>query len=224
MRKTTLIAAFSALALGSAGAAIADVEKTSIVRVGALWVETGLDYREADDDGSIRVAGDAGPGFSLVGERRLNDRLGVELGAQWSESDLELTLNGEMFCGSTFCALTASDSVRSLTLSLGLDIHLTPERKADLYVGPVLAWVRYSDPTFRFQEETLRGSIDDELAWGGVVGLDVPFGDRGWHLSGSLRYLRAEPDATAQDDEGPAGQASLDFDPIAVAVGVGYRF
>ncbi len=150
--------------------------------------------------------------------------MGVELGAQWSENDLELRLAGEMFCGATFCTLTDSDSARPLTLSLGLDVHLTPGRRADLYLGPVLAYVLYSDPTFRALDETLRVSIDDDFAWGGVVGLDVPFGDRGWHFSGSIRYLRAEADATARDDEGEAGTASLDFDPLAVAVGFGYRF
>lgn len=224
MRKTTLIAALCAVALGWTSAAIADVEKTWIVRVGALWVDTELDFRQDDDGASIRLTGDAGFGFSLVGEYRVSDRLGVELGAQWSENDLELRLTGETFCGSTFCTVTASDSTRPLTLGLGLDIHLSPGRRADLYVGPVLAYVLYSDPTFRALGETLRASIDNELAWGGVVGLDVPFGNRGWHFSSSIRYLQAEADVTARDDEGEAGAASLDFDPLAVAIGFGYRF
>jgi outer membrane protein W len=224
MRKTTMIVALCAVALGWTSAAIADVEKTWIVRVGALWVDTDLDFRQADDGASVRLTGDAGFGFSLVGEYRVNDRLGVELGAQWSENDLELQLGGDMFCGSTFCTVTASDSVRPLTLSLGLDAHLTPERRADLYIGPMLAYVLYTDPTFSVLDGTLRVSIDDELAWGAVVGLDVPFGDRGWHFSSSVRYLEAEADATARDDEGEAGAASLDFDPLTVAVGFGYRF
>ena len=224
MRKTTLIVAICAVALGWSGAATAEVEGSWIVRFGALWVDTAVDFREAEDGSSVRLTGDAGLGFSLVGEVRVSERLGIELGAQWSENDLELELAGEMFCGSVFCTVAASDSVRPLTLSLGLDIHLTPERRADLYVGPVLGYVLYSDPTFRALGGALRVSIDDDFAWGGVVGLDVPFGDRGWHFSSSIRYLRAEADLTARDDEGDAGTASIDFDPLAVAVGFAYRF
>jgi outer membrane protein W len=224
MRKTTLIVALWVVALGWSGAAGADVEKSWIVRFGALWVDTDLDFRQDDAGDIVQLTGDAGNGFSLVGEYRLNDRLGVELGAQWSENDLELRLTGVAFCGSTFCVLTASDSVRPLTLSLGLDIHLTPGRRADLYVGPVLGYVLYTDPTFRVMDGTLEVLIEDELVWGGVVGLDVPLGDRGWHFSSSIRYLRAKADAEGRDDEGEAGAASLDFDPLAVAVGFGYRF
>lgn len=224
MRKTTLIVALCAVTLGWAGAASADVEKTWIVRVGALWVDTDLDFRQTEDGSSVRLTGDAGLGFSLVGEYRVTDRLGVELGAQWSENDLELEYGGIAFCGSAFCIVTVGDSVRPLTLSVGLDIHLTPGRRADLYVGPVLGYVLYSDPTFRAMGETLRVSMDDDFAWGGVVGLDVPLGDEGWHLSGGVRYLEAGSDVTARDEEGVAGTASLDFDPVAVFVGFGYRF
>ena len=224
MRKTTLIVALFAVALVGPGAAGAEVEKTWIVRVGALWVDTDLEFRQDDDGASVELTSDAGLGLSLVGEYRANGRLGIELGAQWSENDLEMTLGGNMFCGSSFCTVTASDSLRPLTLSLGLDVHLTPGRRADLYVGPVLAYVLYNDPTFRAVGETLEASIDDEFAFGGVVGVDVPFGDRGWHFSGSIRYLLAEADARARDAEGDAGAASLDFDPLAVALGFGYRF
>lgn len=223
MRKTTLIVALCTVALGWTGAASADVEKTWILRAGALWVDTDLDFRQADDGASVRLTGDAGFGFSLVGEYRANDRLGLELGAQWSENDVELRLAGEMFCGSTLCTVTASDSVQPLTLSVGLDIHLTPGKRADLYVGPLVAYVRYTDLTFRALGEALRVSFDDEYAWGGVVGLDVPMGDRGWHFSGSIRYLQAEADVSARDDEGDAGTASLDFNPVTLAVGFGYR-
>ena len=222
MRKTTLIVALCAATLAWAGAAAAEVEQTWIIRVGALRVDADPDFRLQQD--GVRLTGDAGYGFSLAGEYRVSDRLGVELSGQWSEFDLELELGGGMFCGSTFCRVSATDSVRPLTLGLGLDVHLTPGRRADLYVGPVLAYVLYSDPTFRFLDGTVRGSIDDDLAWGGVVGLDLPFGDPGWHFSGSVRYLRAEADATARDDEGDTDTASLDFDQLAVIVGFGYRF
>lgn len=223
MRRTTLIVAFCAATLGwTSAAAAAEVEQTWIIRVGALRVDADPDFRLVED--GVHLTGDPGYGFSLSGEYRATDRLGVELGAQWSEYDLELMLGVGMFCDSAFCTVGATDSVTPLTLSLGLDVHLTPGRRADLYVGPVLAYVLYSDPTFRFPIGTVRGSLDDDLAWGGVVGLDVPFGDRGWHFSGSVRYLRAEADATARDEEGDTDTASLDLDQLAVVVGFGYRF
>ena len=222
MRKTTLIVALWAVALGLAEVAMA--ERTWMVRFSAPWVDTDLDLRQAEEGMEVGLVGDAGMGLSIVGERRISDRLGFELGVQWNEHDLELQLGGVVFCGSTFCLVTASDSVRPITLSFGLDVHLTPGRRADLYVGPVLAYVLNDDPTFRFLDETLRVFMDDNLAWGGVVGLDVPVGDRGWHFCGSLRYLESESDVTARDDEGEAGTASLDFNPVSVAVGFGYRF
>ena len=224
MRKTTPIVVLWAVALAWTGVAMADVEGTWMVRVGVAWVDTDLDFRQADEGMEVGLVGDAGLGFSIVGERRVSDRLGFEVGARWNEHDLELQLGGVAFCGSTFCLVTASDSVRPITLSFGLDVHLTPGRRADLYVGPVLAYVLNTDPTFQVLDETLRVSMDDNLAWGAVVGLDVPFGDRGWHFCGSVRYLESEADAIARDDEGEAGTASLDFNPLAVAVGFGYRF
>jgi len=224
MRKTTLIVALCVMAFSSTSVATGAEEKAKTVRVGLLWVDNNLDFRQAEDGTSVGLTGDAGFGLGLAVEYPANERVGVELGAQWSENDLQLELRGEMFCGSAFCAVTATDSVRPLTLSLGLNFHLTPERGADLYVGPVLGYVLYPDADFRAMGEAVEVSIDDDLAWGGVIGLDVPFGDRGWQFSASIRYLQANADATGRDDEGEAGRASIDLDPLTVAVGVGYRF
>ena len=69
-------------------------------------------------------------------------------------------------------------------------------------------------------DQTLRMSVANDLAYGAVVGADVPLGPEGWYFSSSLKYLATELDAT--DPEGDSENLSLD--PLMIAVGIRYSF
>ncbi len=188
------------------------------LRVAAPWVESGLDFRHAEDQVKINLVGEAGYGLGLALERRTSDRLGWELGLTWSRNEVDLWIRGPGR-GNLF---GDSDLMTPLTLTFGPDIHLTPRSRADLYFGPVVAYVLYDDVSFELQGKWAEVAVDDDFAWGGLLGLDYPFGDQGWYFCGSVRYLEASADATLQAD--PAETLSLAVDPLMVAVGFGYRF
>jgi outer membrane protein W len=62
----------------------------------------------------------------------------------------------------------------------------------------------------------------DGFAWGAHLGLDVPFGSRGFFFTSDATYLKAtvKPDSPSA----AAGALDLDLDPVIVQVGLGVRF
>lgn len=205
------------LALLVATPAAVATEGEWTVRVGAPWVESGLDYREVEDGTTLQVVGQQGYGLGLSLERRYSERFGWEFGITWNQGDVDLR-----FTDPLLGSFVATDTSAPITLSAGPDIHLTPNAKADLYFGPTIAYVLYNDLAFNLLGQTLDVSIDDGFAWGGVLGLDYPVGEEGWYFCSSIRYLDAEADATPEDD--PSETVALSVDPLMVAVGFGYRF
>ena len=203
------------LLLGAAPAAATEGEWT--LRFGAPWVDSGPDLRFTEEGSTIELAGQTGFGLGLSIERRMSDRLGWEFGATWTRSDVELRFSDPLF--GTF---VASDEMSPITLTAGPDIHLTPDSRADVYVGPLVAWVLNNDVAFSLLGETLDVKVDNNFAWGAVLGLDYPMGSEGWYFCGSVRYLESEADAAPADD--PSDTDSLAIDPLMVAVGFGYRF
>ncbi len=188
------------------------------LRVAAPWVESGLDYRRVEDGVRVQLLGQAGHGLGLALERRVSDRLGWELGLTWSRNEVDLWIRGPGR-GNLF---GDRDQMTPLTLTFGPDIHLTPGSRADLYFGPVVAYVLNDDIAFETEGKWAEVAVDDGFAWGGLLGLDYPLGGRGWYLCGSVRYLEASADALPRGESSEA--LSLAVDPLMVAVGFGYRF
>ncbi len=60
------------------------------------------------------------------------------------------------------------------------------------------------------------------MAIGIVLGLDLPCGDDGWFFTSSLKYLDTAYEAST--GELNAGSEEIDFDPLIVRAGFGYRF
>jgi outer membrane protein W len=106
--------------------------------------------------------------------------------------------------------------VKVMPLLAGVNFHLLQQSRVDLYVGPTIGYVLYGD--FGVEDESL--SIDDDFTWGATVGVDVPFGTKGWMFTGALRYL----DTEASPEEMGPGDAALDVSPWIVQVSAGYRF
>jgi hypothetical protein len=133
--------------------------------------------------------------------------------------------------------LTIESSLRMTPVLAGLNIHLTPGRRADLYLGPVVGLVRYDDIEIEFRGDFLGGEVipvqrvetEDGFAWGARLGVDVPIGRRGAFFTASATYLKAEVEVDGFDDpEGEDvedfGSSSFDLDPFLTQIGFGYRF
>ena len=102
-----------------------------------------------------------------------------------------------------------------------LNVHLTPDSRADLYVGPMVAYVVYSsfelvtDPWFMREWFV----TENDFGYGINLGLDVRVGG-GWLLCAALKYLDTTLEASPPDE----GVGRSDIDPMIFSIGVGYRF
>ena len=154
-------------------------------------------------------------------EYRASRRWGVELSATRAEvvSEVEFEIGVPEL-------LVVESRIDTTPILARVNWHLTPESKADVYVGPVAGWVRYSDVdvTFKGPIEVINVLVDpdiatkDGFAWGAHLGLDVPFGSGGWFFNGGLTFLKAEVESRDFESN------SFDLDPLTAHVGVGYRF
>lgn len=188
---------------------------------------TGLATRSTagNFDGS-----ESSSGFGLGLGYRISPRLGVELDVLSSKLEDRMTFG---FFDDQL--LTIESSLRMTPVLAGLDFHLTPGRRADLYMGPVLGLVRYDDIELEFGGDLLEGETvpvqrvqtKDGFAWGARLGVDVPLGRRGAFFTASATYLKAEVEVEGFDDP-EIGEAedfgSFDLDPFLAQIGFGYRF
>ncbi|HKI00778.1 MAG TPA: OmpW family outer membrane protein [Thermoanaerobaculia bacterium] len=167
-------------------------------------------------------------GFGLGLEYRVSRRLGVELAAMTTEMDSELSF--EFFDSELF---VVESSLRVTPVLAQLNLHLTPDHRADLYLGPVFGRIRYGDLDIEVHGDG--GSVPvahvrtkDGYAWGAHIGMDVPVGGRGVFLTAGATYLKAkvEPAGGAGSDDDPdeSGPATFDLNPLVAQVGFGYRF
>ncbi len=189
------------------------------VRINGLWVDPDVSFTDLDSNGDRVQAGAEGDiGISLTFERRFSSRLGLEFGALYAKPDLTLDAN---LGGSQF---TASSSVAFAAITAGLNIHLTPDKAVDLYLGPLVAQVLFGDVGLRAQ---IAGaalaqdfSANDDFAFGGQIGADIAFGDSPWSLNLAAKYLDTSLEITDEDGE----KTDLGFEPLILGVGFGYRF
>lgn len=187
------------------------------LRFGAAWVQPDV-VAENVDDVLDAVNGDT-VGVHLALERRFGRRFGVELGASRANTDFrfESRLLNEVTFRSTaeldFTAYTA-----------GLNVHLTPDRVVDLYLGPMLVYSDYGDADITvssFNREIQgRLSSSDDFAFGVQLGADIGFGDGPWSLNVAAQYIDTRLDLTNPD----TSVSQLKFDPLLVNVGFGFRF
>ena len=188
------------------------------LRFGGVGVATDLGYSSLEGS---HYSGGAASGVGISAEYRFSHRLGAEFGIAAA-----LGIDGYTypydFNTFSFVPLTA-----------GLNVHLTPDRKVDVYLGPVLAYVHYEDLTFTVYPghhyrgwpywlpgvyENLR--VEDDFAFGANLGFDVRFRESRWSFCTALKYLATNLDATDRDGR----HVDIDLDPVILSVGAGYRF
>jgi outer membrane protein W len=221
---SAVVAALAIMAACPLGAAVDGAWR---LRINGFAVEPNEGIYQPMLDGTrVQVAGGAGAGGGINAEYRFSPRLGFELGLIGGVgSDLHVAV-----FPSAGNSVVLTDSLAFGTVVGGLNVHLTPERKADLYAGPTLAYVEYQDVTVRVlgfgppfgnntvQPVRVRFRFDSDLAVGVNLGVDVPLGEGGWLFNANARYL--ETSIGSADFRG--GDRS--YDPLFFGVGFGYRF
>ncbi|MCP4203174.1 MAG: porin family protein [bacterium] len=152
-----------------------------------------------------RMIGD-GTGFGLGLERLINDRYGVELDA------LFIDLDGNRIFDMGDEWTMSNPGVGFDAISVGLNVHLTPEKLYDVFIGPFVSNVSYSDGGFNVTEP----DFGSEVGIGAKIGADWYFGGQSkWALATAIRYL---PIKAGDDDN------EFDVDPLIGTVGLGVRF
>jgi outer membrane protein W len=163
---------------------------------------------------------DSGQGVGLGLERLFSRRLGVELGVLLGSLDTRLMRDIDEAWE------TATESADFFPITLGLNFHLTPGSKVDLYLGPFVGLLQYDDVEYRVLGEHVVADIEDEFTAGAQIGIDVPTGSR-WAFSASVRYMDAQAefqDAGFGGGEGSANELELSIDPLIFTAGVAFRF
>ncbi len=191
------------------------------LRLAGAWVDPDVTFSDIDSDGDrLALSSDGAIGLSLALERRFSRRLGVEAGALFAEPNLnlffDLTSGGQ---------LAVRESISFSALTAGLNIHLTPDKALDLYVGPLLVYTDYGDASVMIPGGgsavvSAKLTSTDNFTVGAQLGADVPFGTSPWSLNLAARYIDSNLGFT--DDEGVVSK--VDFDPSILSVGFGYQF
>jgi outer membrane protein W len=188
-----------------------------VVRASALAMKPAGDSVEADgDDEWARYTADGELGFGIEFEYRASRILGIDFGVLTANPTLDVAYD-------EIPMISATAQLRITPIYAGLNVHLTPDSRFDLYGGPMLAYVVYSgfdlvvDPWILTEEGFVS---EDEFALGVNLGLDVRLGDDGWLLTAAFKYLDTTLEASPPDE----GTGSTAIDPKIFSIGVGYRF
>lgn len=193
----------------------AEQEAVWQLRLDVSWVDPAGDFSANVGGTTVETSYDTGFGGGFRGEYQFSTRLGVELGVLGASS---VKVTSGTFGGTTGTAVEVSSFT---PYTVGLNVHLTPDRSVDLYVGPQLALVSYSGVDVRVTAfgASTTVSVDDDVGWGAIVGLDIPLGKHGWLIQTNLRYIDT-------DIKGSRELISINsaFDPLIFSIGFGYRF
>lgn len=221
---------------GTATNVIADEATcTATVKVRGQWkIRPHVTYWDVDDDGTMLqqvVILNSAP-VSAREKFRVGDGIGVGVGVEYYFTD-RIGLEGEIeytevettlvFDRGPDWALDTEDA-GTFSLLLGPNVHLTPERRVDFYLGPVVGFVDPGSLDFETFDISTSGSIDSEFVWGGKVGLDVPFGSESrWGFNASARWLDLSPEVELSNPL-LGGRFDADIDPITLNIGLVYGF
>ena len=137
---------------------------------------------------------DGGDGLGFGLERHISQRLGLELGVLLADLegllmfDLDSPVPGGGF-GQGLWGMNEGD-VGFTALTAGLNYHLTPNSRADFYIGPYVGLAMLDDVTISDLGESFRYNFDDEFVYGLNLGLDIPFRAGGpWALAAGVRWM-----------------------------------
>lgn len=191
------------------------------------WLDTNVEtetFGSIDNfapapEGSFSLGNGDGAGLAL--EYRITRRFGIEALAIFADIEGEFRI---VFIEPPIPEQVVTKDVETDLYGLGVNVHLTPGRRIDVYLGPVVALVQYGD--FRALTDcgdpislcTFEARFSDDTALGVTLGADVALGRSGrWAATGALRQLWSNPDE--QEDK-----RKVDLDPLIASAGVAYRW
>ena len=215
---------FTLLGLGAVGivsltlfaSPVVGAEEGWRLRVNGYWVDPDGQSTEVEPDG-VRVFTSASSslGFGVAAEYRFSRRLGTEFGFLGA-TGVDFEVRQELPAGPV---VTFWDTTTFVPYFAGVNVHLTPGKNTDVYLGALLAYVTYTDLRITAPPASVQVGLDSDYAPGAVLGLDFPVKDRGWFFNASIRYMVADFSTSIG-----GARESVDFDPLIVGVGFGYRF
>lgn len=214
-------------------AALAAASPASAADAGDRWQ---LSFSGAYAESTASAGPEGAPGGGVMIAYRTSPRIGVALNVATTEFDEEADFD---FFGTE---IRSTAEMRVTPVLARLDFHLTPGRRAELYLGPVAGWASVGDVDLetRVRFPTAPGVVsrvsfgtDDPFVWGAHAGVDVRLGGAGSrsYLSAGVTWLdlpleiELPPPHPAEDDNTvDVEPVSGDLDPLLVQVGYSLRF
>ena len=179
------------IALSAAAADAPDRERNWQLRFGPMIVGGDGNTRISAAPGDVHIGGDlgSGGGAGISLERRINPLLGIEFGLAGAGLDLGFRVGaGDDGFG------TSTDLLVFTPITVGANFHLIAEGPVDVYIGPMLAWAKYSELEVRTDVHdwpwwpwgnhgspvaAVSWRADSELTWGAKLGAGFAFGKKG---------------------------------------------
>jgi opacity protein-like surface antigen len=162
---------------------------------------------------------DVGAAVAVNGEYRFNRRLGLDLGA-FGGGGVDVVGHRSWIAWSH---VDVYDTMSVGGLTAGLDVHLTPDSRVDVYVCPMVALMQFGGLVFEVDSHrwTTAVDFDEDLALGASLGLSVPFGERqSWWFNTYLTHLESTLNGGDRTDL----RIEEDYDVSMFGLGFGYRF
>jgi hypothetical protein len=149
--------------------------------------------------GYTELSLDGGKAFSLAGEYRTSPRTGLELSlssidldARWRQVEIRpVSFNPVVLREFTIASDSGTFSLRPLALTFLF--HPLRQGRLDFYVGPQIAWVDFHIDLEGPPER------DDELAFGGKLGLELALGRSPWSAGVVYRFLETQHEGIERD-------------------------
>jgi len=217
IRTRARVTAYLALAtaLAAPQALASEIEHPWQLRLAFISMDSDANFAEIDGSAEgIVVSTGIGGGLSLDMEYRPSRRLGLDSGILAASpsigTQIEIGRNG----------VSVSSGITVVPITIGLNVHLTPDGRVDVYLGPVVAYVAYNS----FELNVGPGiheafDTGNDLGFGGNLGVDVFLGKGRWSLNATLKYIESTLEAAPNDGD----TGTIDFDPMIFGVGVGFR-
>jgi outer membrane protein W len=206
------------IAVASPAAGIA-ADRDWLIRVAGVSVDSDANAVEViGTNEGIAITTSSAFGFGLDLEYRASRWVGLDFGVLSATPSVGTSIE----VGWKSISISADAGVTMTPITAGLNVHLTPDSRFDVYLGPLLAYVVYDSFTLTAGpglSESFRS--ENDLGFGANLGVDVGLGDNGrWTLSAAIKYIDTTLEANPSD--GSAGRT--DLDPMIVGFGFGYRF
>ena len=212
-RHVRTIAPLALAALMSVPAAAAEPGWT--LRLTGVWGQPNLDLPTVTSDVSVDTNASGALGAGAFLEYRVHRWAALGLDALHTRPDVVLaaSLPGGR--------VSVSDSLSFTPLTAGPVFHLTPGRAVDVTLAAMFGVAVHGDLRFAAGSETLDLQGDRAICWGLGAAVDIYPGASKWGLHAGVKRYGSNATFTNRANGG-TGRAAVN--PIAVTVGVAYRF